>query len=45
VYDPPLVHRAKPPHPYWPGGAVVLGDEGEPRAIGLLDHLDPATLR
>jgi hypothetical protein len=44
VYEPLLVHHATPPHPYWPGGAVVLEDGGEPRAIGLLDHLDAATL-
>jgi hypothetical protein len=39
-----LVHRATPPHPYWPGGAVLLHDGSEPRAIGLLDHLDAAVL-
>jgi hypothetical protein len=45
TYEPLLVHRARPPHPYWPGGAVVLEDDGPPRAIGLLDHLDAAALR
>jgi hypothetical protein len=44
VYEPLLVHHASPPHPYWPGGAVVLEDGSEPRAIGLLDHLDAAAL-
>ncbi|HEY6776052.1 MAG TPA: metallophosphoesterase [Thermoleophilaceae bacterium] len=44
VYEPLLVHRAAPPHPYWPGGAILLEDRGEPRAIGLLDHLDAASL-
>jgi hypothetical protein len=39
VYEPVLVHHASPPHPYWPGGAVLLEDGGEPRAIGLLDEL------
>ena len=39
-----LLHRARPPHPYWPGGAVVVGDGGAPRAVGLLDHLDAAAL-
>jgi Calcineurin-like phosphoesterase len=38
VYEPLLVHHATPPHPYWPGGAVLLDDGGEPRALGLLDH-------
>jgi hypothetical protein len=30
---------------YWPGGAIVLRDGGEPEAVGLLDHLDAASLR
>jgi UDP-2,3-diacylglucosamine pyrophosphatase LpxH len=38
-YDPLLLHHALPPHPYWPGGAVVVEDGAEPRAIGLLDGL------
>ena len=45
VYEPLLIHRAGPPHPYWPGGAVVLEDGGAPRPIGLLDHLAAADLR
>jgi calcineurin-like phosphoesterase family protein len=44
VYEPLLVHRATPPHPYWPGGAIVLEDGRAPRAIGLLDHLHAARL-
>jgi UDP-2,3-diacylglucosamine pyrophosphatase LpxH len=46
VYEPLVLHRARPPHPYWPGGAVVLDDAAdvEPRAIGLLDHLSGAEL-
>jgi UDP-2,3-diacylglucosamine pyrophosphatase LpxH len=44
LYEPLLVHHATPPHPYWPGGAVVLEDGAEPRPIGLLDHLEAATL-
>ena len=24
LYEPLLVHRARPPHPYWPGGAVLI---------------------
>jgi len=44
VYEPLLVHRAAPPHPYWPGGAILLEDGREPRAIGVLDHLDAAVL-
>jgi hypothetical protein len=44
VYEPPLVHRAIPPHPYWPGGAVMLEPGSEPRAIGLLDELPASAL-
>jgi hypothetical protein len=45
VYEPLLLHRAGPPHPYWPGGAIMLEDEGDPQAIGLLDHLGEGALR
>jgi hypothetical protein len=45
VWEPVLVHRASPPHPYWPGGAVVLEDGSDPRAVGLLDHLGADDLR
>ncbi len=45
LYEPLLLHRAKPPHPYWPGGAVLLGPGQEPRAIGLLDDLDVGAMR
>jgi predicted phosphodiesterase len=44
VYEPLLVHRATPPHPYWPGSAILLEEGREPRAVGLLDHLDAALL-
>jgi Calcineurin-like phosphoesterase len=37
VYEPLLVHNAIPPHPYWPGGAVIMENNPVPRAIGLLD--------
>ncbi len=37
VYEPLLVHNATAPHPYWPGGAVILEDDRTPRAVGLLD--------
>jgi hypothetical protein len=45
VYEPLLLHRAEPPHPYWPGGAILLEEGGEPRAIGLLDDVEAAALR
>jgi hypothetical protein len=44
VYESLLLHGATPPHPYWPGGAVLVEDDGAPRAVGLLDHLDAAAL-
>jgi hypothetical protein len=31
--------RASLPHPYWPGGAVLVEPGADPRAIGLLDDL------
>ena len=45
VWEPVLLHRASPPHPYWPGGAVVIDDDAQPRAVGLLDHLGADVLR
>jgi UDP-2,3-diacylglucosamine pyrophosphatase LpxH len=45
VYEPLLVHNARAPHPYWPGGAVLIEDGGEPRAVGLLDELPAEALR
>lgn len=44
LYEPLLVDRATPPHPYWPGGAVLLESGRPPQAIGLLDDLGPAQL-
>jgi UDP-2,3-diacylglucosamine pyrophosphatase LpxH len=44
TYEPLLLHRARRPHPYWPGGAVLIEDGGEPRALGLLEHVDAAAL-
>jgi len=44
VYEPLLLHHVSAPHPYWPGGAIRLRGGGAPEAIGLLDHLDAATL-
>ena len=38
------MHHATPPHPYWPGGAVVLEDGRDPQPVGLLDHLDASAL-
>ncbi len=45
LYEPLLVDRATPPHPYWPGGAVLLEDGRPPRCVGLLDDVDAEQLR
>jgi hypothetical protein len=45
LYEPVLLHRATPPHPYWPGGAVLLDGDQPPRAIGLLDDLSREALQ
>ncbi len=39
LFEPLLVDRAVPPHPYWPGGGVLLAPGRDPRSIGLLDDL------
>jgi hypothetical protein len=44
VYEPLLLHRGGAPHPYWPGGAVIVEGDGDPRAVGLLDRVDVAAL-
>lgn len=45
LYEPLLVDRATAPHPYWPGGAVLLEDGRPPRSIGLLDDVGAEQLR
>jgi UDP-2,3-diacylglucosamine pyrophosphatase LpxH len=44
-FEPVIGHRVHPPHPYWPGGSVVIDDDGVPRAVGLLDGLSEADFR
>jgi calcineurin-like phosphoesterase family protein len=44
VYEPRLVHKAIAPHPYWPGGAVILDHERAPRAVGLLDSVPASAM-
>ena len=43
TWEPMLLARASPPHPYWPGGAVLIEDR-VPRAVGLLDGLSARQL-
>jgi UDP-2,3-diacylglucosamine pyrophosphatase LpxH len=45
LYEPLLVNRALAPHPYWPGGALLIEDDGDPQAIGLLDGVPADELR
>jgi UDP-2,3-diacylglucosamine pyrophosphatase LpxH len=45
LYEPLLVDRAEPPHPYWPGAAVRLQPGHDPEVLGLLDGLTAAELR
>jgi UDP-2,3-diacylglucosamine pyrophosphatase LpxH len=45
MYEPLLVDRASAPHPYWPGGAVVVEEGRPPEVVSLLDHLSAAELR
>jgi UDP-2,3-diacylglucosamine pyrophosphatase LpxH len=44
IYEPLLLHRGTPPHPYWPGGAILLDDDGDPEPVGLLDAVDAGAL-
>ncbi len=45
VYEPLLMEGIVPPHPYWPGGAISVDGDGEPRAICLLEELPRDALR
>jgi hypothetical protein len=44
VFEPLLLAGATPPHPYWPGGAVLLEHGAAPRVLTLLDELGPEDL-
>jgi hypothetical protein len=46
VHDPEFIGRGPgSASPYWPGGAVALGDAGPPRLERLLAHLPESALR
>jgi UDP-2,3-diacylglucosamine pyrophosphatase LpxH len=45
LYERLLLDRAAAPHPYWPGGAVLLEDGRPPRSVGLLDDLSAGELQ
>ena len=38
-YEPVVARGLGARGPYWPGGAVSIGDDGVPRSVGLLDGL------
>ena len=44
VHEPLLLTGVVAPHPYWPGGAVLLEDGEPPRTIRLLDGVDAADM-
>jgi UDP-2,3-diacylglucosamine pyrophosphatase LpxH len=44
LYEPLLVDRATPPHPYWPGGAVRLEPGRPPEALNLLEGVSASEL-
>lgn len=39
MYERLLTEGIRPPHPYWPGGAILLEPGSDPRPLGLLDDL------
>jgi hypothetical protein len=45
VYEDIFLRRAAPSHPYWPGSAIALDDEGPPRVERLLGETSAADLR
>ncbi len=45
VYEPLLLAGMRPPHPYWPGGAVLVEEGRGPRTLTLLDDVAPESLR
>lgn len=45
LYERLLLDRATGPHPYWPGGAVLVQDGQAPQSVGLLDELSAEELR
>ena len=44
-YEPAIMYGARPPHPYWPGGAVTIDRHGSLRSVGLLDDLSATDFR
>lgn len=38
-YERLLAHSRRPPHPYWPGGGIVIEPGRPPAMLGMLDEL------
>ncbi|MEO6858125.1 MAG: metallophosphoesterase [Solirubrobacteraceae bacterium] len=45
MYERLLLEGIRPPHPYWPGGAILLEPGSDPRPLNLLDGLSHEQLR
>lgn len=43
-YEPVVVRGLDGKAPYWPGGAISIGDDGVPHSVGLLDGLSEREL-
>jgi hypothetical protein len=44
IYERLLIDRTRPPHPYWPGGAIRIDHGHAPRTLNLLEDLDHSQL-
>jgi predicted phosphodiesterase len=44
IYERLLIDRTRPPHPYWPGGAIRIDQGHAPRTLNLLEDLDHSQL-
>ncbi len=45
VYEPLLLAGSQAPHPYWPGGGLLVEDAGPPRPVAFLDAVDRRALQ
>jgi len=45
VYEPLLLAGSQAPHPYWPGGGVLVEDASPPRPVAFLDDVDRRALQ
>jgi predicted phosphodiesterase len=45
VYEPLLLAGSQAPHPYWPGGGILVEDGGPPQPVAFLDDVDRRALQ